>query len=75
MDDRGNQKPHVVGLKKDMERSRKLHKKYVEYGFRRFDGAGVRFQNRRWKDMCFGYIGERCKSDELVCFAERHLRR
>ena len=66
--------PHQIGLKKEMVQSKNLHKKYIEYGFRRFDGAGLRFANRQWKRTCFGHMGENLESNEMRSFLNLHLK-
>ena len=65
--------PHNLPLQKDLAQSRTLHKKYLEYGFKRFDGTGVRFANRKWKKLCFGYLGANCENQAVRDFAKRHL--
>jgi len=74
LENRHQVSPHILGMKKDFAQSRKLHQKYVEYGFKRFDGAGVRFENRKWKKLCFGHFGESCDNERVRDFAQRHLK-
>ena len=66
--------PHSLHPKKDLAQSKSLHQKYLEYGFSRYDGAGMVFGNRKWKRLCFGHLGEKCDNDWLRDFLGSHLR-
>jgi hypothetical protein len=64
---------HKISLKRDLADSRRLHGKYLEYGFSRFDGTGVRFGNRKWKRLCFGHCGAGMENRTILDFSSSHL--
>jgi len=64
---------HEPSLKKDKMQAKALLKKYLQYGFCRFDGTGVRCANRFWKKMHFGYRGASIESESVSRFLDEHL--
>lgn len=64
---------HNPSLKRDKENSKIMKRKYLGMGFCRYDGAGLRFQNRYWRKMCCGYRSSRIENPLLSKFLDSHL--
>ena len=62
-----------LSLKQDKKNAKKLLPIYLKNGFCRFDGHGVRFGNRWWKKMCFGYRSSNIDDRELNHLLDNHL--
>lgn len=64
---------HNKSLKQDKINAKKLLPKYLDYGFCKYDGTGVRFGNRWWKRMCFAYKGSNIQDRDINKFYDNHL--
>ena len=68
-----NKSSHNLSLKKDKANAKKLLPKYLEYGFCKYDGHGIRFSNRWWKKMCFGYSSSKINDYEVNKYIQEHM--
>ena len=60
-------------LKKEKKLAKGLYKKYLEYGFCNYDGTGMGYSNRFWKETSFGYRSSKLKDSEVSRFIDKHL--
>lgn len=71
---RPEEEKKFVGLKKEKEAAKKLYQKYREYGFCNFDGIGIDFNNRWWRNTCFGYRSTKMEKSVVSDFLDLHLK-
>jgi len=64
---------HTTSLAREKKESKNLLRKYLEYGFCRFDGHGIKMANRFWKERSFGYLGSGISDSEIGRFVIKHL--
>ena len=65
--------PISHSLKKEKKLAKGLYKKYLEYGFCSYDGTGMGFRNRFWKETSFGYRSSKLKESVVSRFLDEHL--
>ena len=70
---RSNVSGYLSKKREEFKKSKSLLKKYLEYGFCRFDGAGFKMDDRRWKKYCFGFRGSGLEEVEMNDFLDHHL--
>ena len=65
---------HTASYKKDKEDAKKMRQAYRRLGYCYFDGYGIGFRNRVWKDYCLGYAGANIGDESVARYVDNHLR-